>query len=245
MKYPQDDIKPYDSNGDKREQIEKMFDNIAPAYDGMNHTMTMGIDRMWRRKAIRLLSGRSISSVLDVASGTGDFAIDAYRMLHPERILCVDISEGMMEIGRRKVAAMGLSDKIVFEKQDCTALAIDDCTFDLVTVAFGIRNFTDLGKGLSEMYRVLKPGGCVMILELSRPEHFPMKQLYDIHARYIIPVLGSIQSKDKSAYEYLPESIAAFPASREVCRLMESIGYKDVSYKKLTFGVCTMYFGNK
>ena len=244
MKYLQDGVKPY-GEGDKKEQVENMFDHIAPAYDSMNHLMTMGIDGLWRNKAIGKLSGRNVSTLLDVASGTGDFAINAYRKLKPRSILCVDISEGMMNVGREKVKSLGLEKHISFEKQDCMALSLPDDSFDAITVAFGIRNFTDLEKGLSEMYRVLKPCGCVVILELSRPEMFLVRQLYDFYAKHVIPFLGSVMSHDKKAYEYLPKSIAAFPQSREVTALMGRIGYRDAAFKKLTFGVCTMYYAYK
>ena len=173
MNYPQEHIKPYGTEGKKSEQVEQMFDNIAPAYDMLNHTLSLGIDKSWRRKAIKWLRPFQPQRVMDVATGTGDFAILAYDMLRPERLIGTDISEGMMNVGREKVKRVGLSDKITFVREDCTSLSFADNSFDAVTVAFGIRNFEDLDKGLSEMCRVLIPGGHLVILELIPKSSFP------------------------------------------------------------------------
>lgn len=245
MKYPQERIKPYDDGRNKAEQVEEMFDNIAPAYDRLNHTMSFGIDRMWRKYAIKTIAKYKPKSILDVATGTGDFAIQAYRMIAPEKITATDISEGMMDVGRRKVAGLGLKDRIVFMKEDSTALSFPDNSFDAITVAFGVRNFESLDNGLREMLRVLKPGGHLVILELSIPEHFPFRQIYRFHSSVIIPWLGRKMSDDGRAYTYLPVSIEAFPQGKTMKGIMENAGFKDVRYKHLTFGTCTMYSATK
>ena len=177
MDYPQQHIKPYDEEGKKTEQVERMFDNIAHAYDKLNHTLSMGIDRSWRKKAINALRPFHPRRIMDVATGTGDFAILACRELQPDTLIGTDISEGMMNVGREKVKAAGLDSRISFAKEDCTALTFPDKRFDAITVAFGVRNFEDLDKGLREMHRVLKDNGKLVILELSEPDWFPMKQL--------------------------------------------------------------------
>lgn len=183
MNYPQEKIKPYSNDGKKSEQVEQMFDNIAPAYDQLNHTLSLGIDRSWRRKAINWLKPFRPQQIMDVATGTGDFAILACHELQPEQLIGTDISEGMMNVGREKVKKEGLSEKISFAREDCTSLSFADNRFDAITVAFGIRNFEDLDKGLSEMYRVLKTGGHLVILELTTPDRFPMKQMFTIIPR--------------------------------------------------------------
>lgn len=182
---------------------------------------------------------------MDVATGTGDFAILACRELAPQQLIGTDISEGMMDVGRKKVKAAGLEGKVTFSREDCTALSFASDTFDAVTVAFGIRNFEDLDKGLSEMCRVLKPGGHLVILELSTPEKFPMKQLFGVYSKVVIPLLGKFISKDRSAYTYLPDSIRAFPQGEVMQRVIGRAGFKQVMFKRLTFGICTLYFAEK
>lgn len=245
MNYPQEHIKPYGKDGKKSEQVEKMFNNIAPAYDKLNHTLSMGIDRNWRKKAINILRPFRPRRIMDVATGTGDFAILACRELQPDTLTGTDISEGMMEVGREKVKQAHLSDKISFVREDCTCLSFADGSFDAVTVAFGVRNFEDLDKGISEMCRVLSPGGHLVILELSTPDRFPMKQLFTVYSRIVIPLLGKCISKDNSAYTYLPESIHAFPQGEVMQEVIRKAGFSEVSFKRLTFGICTLYMARK
>ena len=223
MDYPQEHIKPYGEDGKKSEQVEEMFDNIAPAYDKLNHTLSLGIDRSWRRKAIIL----------------------ACRELQPDELIGTDISEGMMDVGRNKVKQAHLSDKISFAREDCTSLSFADDTFDAVTVAFGIRNFEGLDKGLAEMCRVLKTGGHLVILELSTPDRFPMKQLFTIYSKVVIPLLGKCLSKDNSAYTYLPQSIRAFPQGEVMQKVIRKAGFSQVNFRRLTFGICTLYTATK
>lgn len=245
MNYPQEEIKPYSKDGKKSEQVEQMFDNIAPAYDKLNHTLSMGIDRQWRKKAIRSLRPFHPHRIMDVATGTGDFAILACRELQPESLIGTDISEGMMNVGREKVKQAQLSDKIIFAREDCTCLSFADHSFDAITVAFGIRNFDNLDKGLSEMCRVLTPGGHLVILELTTPDRFPMKQLFSIYSKCVIPMLGKLISKDHSAYTYLPESIRAFPQGEVMQGIIRKAGFSEVRFQRLTFGICTLYVATK
>ncbi len=243
--YPQENIKPYDKNGSKAEQVERMFDRIAPAYDNLNHLLSWGIDKRWRKKAIALLRPFRPQHIMDVATGTGDFAIKACRMLNPQELIGTDISEGMMNVGREKVKQLGLERQISFAKEDCTSLSFPDNRFDAITVAFGVRNFEDLDCGLREMRRVLMPGGHLVILELSTPERFPMKQLYAIYSKMVIPALGRFLSKDRSAYTYLPQSIKAFPQGEVMQEIMRKAGFSEVRFKRMTLGVCTLYFATK
>ena len=245
MDYPQESIKPYNKEGKKSELVEEMFDNIAPAYDKLNHTLSMGIDRCWRKKAIRTLRPFHPKRMMDVATGTGDFAILACRELQPDSLTGIDISEGMMNVGREKVKQARLSDKITFAREDCTCLSFADGSFDAVTVAFGIRNFEGLDKGLSEMCRVLTPGGHLVILELSTPDRFPMKQLFGIYSKVVIPLIGKCISKDNSAYTYLPQSIRAFPQGEVMQEVIRKAGFSEVRFKRLTFGICTLYTATK
>lgn len=245
MNYPQENIKPYAGNEKKSVQVEKMFDRIAPAYDRLNHTLSLGIDKSWRRKAIAWLKPFHPKKMLDVATGTGDFALQAYNDLQPDTLTGIDISEGMMKVGKEKIKEAGLENKVSFAKEDCTALTFPDNTFDAVTVAFGVRNFDDLDKGLSEIYRVLTPQGKLVILELSVPESFPMKQLYAIYSTIVIPVIGKIISQDRNAYLYLPKSIKAFPQGKKMKGIMEKANFRDVCFKKFTLGTCTLYTATK
>ena len=245
MNYPQEYIKPYGNEGKKSEQVEEMFDNIAPAYDKLNHTLSMGIDRSWRKKAINALRPFHPRRSMDVATGTGDFAILACRELQPDTLIGTDISEGMMDVGREKVKQAHLSDKISFAREDCTSLSFADGSFDAVTVAFGIRNFDGLDKGLSEICRVLVPGGHLVILELSTPDRFPMKQLFSVYSKVVIPLLGKCISKDNSAYTYLPQSIRAFPQGEIMQGVIRKAGFSEVRFRRLTFGICTLYIAKK
>lgn len=245
MKYPQENITPYNSDEKKSVQVERMFDNIAPAYDRLNHTLSFGIDKLWRRKAIAWLRPFRPQTIMDVATGTGDFALQAYRTLMPDKLIGTDISEGMMNVGRRKVKEAGLESRISFLKEDCSSLTFQTESFDAVTVAFGIRNFENLDKCLSEMYRVLKDNGKLVILELTVPERFPMKQLYAIYSKVVIPTMGKLISKDQSAYRYLPETIKVFPQGKVMQHIIRNAGFKEVSFKRLTFGICTLYMAVK
>lgn len=243
--YRQEQIKPYDNEGEKGKQVEQMFDQIAHSYDKLNHRLSWDIDKTWRKKAIKQLMPFKPQSILDIATGTGDFAILAAKMLCPNRLIGADISEGMMEIGRQKVKQLGLENIISFEKEDCTHLSYDDETFDAVTAAFGIRNFADLDLGLKEMNRVLKKGGHLSIVELTTPVSFPMKQLFKIYSHTILPIYGRIISKDTNAYSYLTATIEAFPQGEAMTVILKKAGFSETSFKRLTFGICTMYFATK
>lgn len=243
--YEQEKIKPYQEEGSKEVQVEQMFDNIAPSYVKLNHYLSWNIDKGWRRKAIKQLLPYQPQSVLDVATGTGDFAILSAQMLKPKELIGVDISEGMMSVGRQKVEKAGLKDVISLVKEDCLHLSFADNRFDAVTAAFGIRNFTDLDQGLREMCRVLKTNGHLSIVELSQPKKFPMKQLFKIYAHTIMPMLGSLISKDKQAYSYLTATIEAFPQGETMVEVLKKAGFSKVSFKRFTFGICTMYFATK
>lgn len=242
--YKQEKINPY-GQGEKAEQVEQMFNNIAPTYDKLNHRLSWNIDKGWRKKAIRSLKPFEPKILLDIATGTGDFAILAAQMLHPDKLIGADISEGMMAIGREKVKTAGLQQVISFEKEDCTNLSYPEATFDAVIAAFGIRNFANLDKGLAEMCRVLKPGGHLSIVELTSPVSFPMKQLFHIYSHTVLPIYGRLISKDTSAYSYLTKTIEAFPQGELMVRILKDAGFKQAEFKRLTFGICTMYFATK
>ena len=244
MNYRQEEIKPY-GEGEKAQQVERMFDNIAPTYDELNHRLSWDIDKGWRKKAIRQLEPYKPQTLLDIATGTGDFAILAAEMLKPQKLVGADISEGMMEIGRQKVQERGLQNIIFFEKEDCTVLSYPEGSFDAVTAAFGIRNFSDLDLGLREMCRVLKPGGHLSIVELTTPVSFPMKQLFRIYSHTVLPVYGRLISKDTSAYTYLTKTIEAFPQGEQMVEILQGAGFRNASFKRLTSGICTMYFATK
>jgi demethylmenaquinone methyltransferase/2-methoxy-6-polyprenyl-1,4-benzoquinol methylase len=242
--YGQEVIKPY-GEGEKAKQVEEMFDNIAPSYDKLNHRLSWNIDKGWRRKAIRQLAPFKPQTLLDIATGTGDFAILAAEMLHPQKLVGADISEGMMEIGRKKVREKGLQDIISFDKEDCLHLSYQDETFDAVTAAFGIRNFADLDSGLREMQRVLRKGGHLSIVELTSPVSFPMKQLFHVYSHTVLPVYGRLISKDTSAYSYLTKTIEAFPQGEQMVEILHKAGFSEAHFKRLTCGICTMYFARK
>jgi len=242
--YGQEQINPY-HEGEKAKQVEQMFDNIAPTYDKLNHRLSWDIDRGWRRKAILQLAPHKPQDLLDIATGTGDFAILAAEMLHPKRLIGSDISEGMMEIGRQKVKERGLDSIISFERQDCLALSYPDEQFDAVTAAFGIRNFADLDQGLREMQRVLRRGGHLSIVELTTPVSFPMKQLFKIYSHTVLPIYGRLISRDASAYSYLTRTIEAFPQGERMVEILTRAGFSQARFKRLTFGICTMYLATK
>lgn len=243
--YNQEKIKPYNSTGEKGKVVEEMFDNIAPTYDTLNHRLSWNIDKSWRKKAIKQLSPFKPKTILDIATGTGDFAILSAKMLLPDTLIGADISEGMMEIGRQKVKNEGLEGIISFQKEDCLNLTFPSDTFEAVTAAFGIRNFQDLERGLVEMYRVLKKGGHLCIIELTTPISFPMKQLFKVYSKVVLPFYGRLISKDSSAYDYLNKTIAAFPQGETMMKILQKAGFAKTSFKRLTFGICTMYIAEK
>ena len=235
---------PYGNNEEnKQRQIARMFDAISERYDLFNRLMSLGIDRSWRRKALKKLCNCKAETILDVATGTGDFAIEAYKMLNPKKLIGVDISEGMLKVGREKVQKLGLP--IIFEQQNGEHLNLKNETFDVLTIAFGIRNFEQLSTGLREMNRVLKSGGKLAVLELSEPERFPAKQAYHFYSRVLIPALGRFFSKDKQAYSYLPQSIKAFPKKEEMKEVLLNCGFSQVEVKTFTFGTCSFYLATK
>lgn len=245
MGYAQEHIKPYNSQESKKDQVEQMFDNIAPAYDPLNHILSLGIDRSWRRKAIQWLNPFRPARILDIATGTGDFAILAGKRLAPRELVGVDISEGMMQIARQKVAKEGLDAMIRFQKEDCLNLSFPTERFDAAIIAFGVRNFENLDASLKEIHRVLCTGGHLVILELSTPIRFPMKQLFSIYAKVVLPLIGRIISKDNSAYTYLPETIKAFPQGEIMQNILAQAGFREVRFRRLTMGICTLYMATK
>lgn len=239
-------VRPYqDSNATKKEQVASMFNNISGTYDFLNHFLSLGIDVIWRKMAIKELLADKPANILDVATGTGDFAFEAIRILKPSKITGVDISEGMLAIADEKIRKRKMQDIFEVRLGDSEKLLFDQDTFDAVTVAFGVRNFEDLEKGLSDMLRVLKPGGKAVILEFSKPKVFPVKQAYNFYFKYITPTIGKLFSKDSSAYTYLPESVAAFPDGKDFTAMMEKVGFKNTKYRPLTFGICSIYTGIK
>lgn len=242
--YEQEKINPY-RQGEKGAQVEEMFDNIAPTYDTLNHRLSWNIDKYWRRKAIDKLRPYRPKRILDVATGTGDFAIEAARALQSKELLGTDISEGMMQVGRDKVAAMGLDSVIRFQREDCLALSLADDSFDAVTAAFGIRNFQNLEQGLREMWRVLRKGGHLCVIELTTPVAFPMRQLFSIYSHTVLPLYGRLISKDTKAYSYLTQTIEAFPQGEAMEQILRRAGFAEASFQRLTFGICTLYFATK
>lgn len=228
----------------KKEKVQEMFNGIAPKYDLLNHLLSMGIDKSWRRKAMRELEGGRRGTVLDIACGTGDFSIEALRH-GVERVVGADISENMLAVAREKAREKGLEDRLEFRYGDSENLDFEDGTFDAVTVAFGVRNFEHLERGLAEMCRVLRPGGKVVVLEFSTPERFPMKQLYRFYFKQILPRVGGFVSGDRKAYEYLPASVFAFPQGDRFLQIMRSCGYRNVAQRRLTFGIASLYTGEK
>jgi demethylmenaquinone methyltransferase/2-methoxy-6-polyprenyl-1,4-benzoquinol methylase len=238
-------VVPYkDQSKSKKEQVANMFNTISPQYDFLNHLLSGGIDIIWRKKAIKLLQNKGIKTMLDIATGTGDFAIEALK-INPEKIVGVDISEGMLSFGQEKIKKMGLEKTIQLQKGDSEKLPFSDNSFDAVIVSFGVRNFENLQKGLSDMFRVTKPGGYCLILEFSNPRKFPMKQLYTFYSKYCLPFLGKIISKDPSAYTYLPESVKAFPDGPEFIQIFKSVGYSETNWIPMTGGICSIYIGQK
>ena len=229
----------------KKNQVARMFDGIAHRYDFLNHFFSLGIDVLWRKSCIRILRNEQPEKLLDVATGTADFAIEAVRMGLDVHVTGVDISAGMLDVGREKIAARGWNDRIELIQGDSVALPFDDGSFDGFTVAFGVRNFEDLQGGLQDMLRVLKPGAMGLVLEFSKPKHFPIKQVFGLYFKHIMPTVGKWVSKDPAAYTYLPESVQAFPEGEAFLDEMGKAGYVDVKAKSLTGGIATIYTGRK
>ncbi|MFN3783785.1 MAG: bifunctional demethylmenaquinone methyltransferase/2-methoxy-6-polyprenyl-1,4-benzoquinol methylase UbiE [Spirosomataceae bacterium] len=239
-------VVPYkEKNTGKREQVAEMFDNISPKYDLLNRVLSGGIDIYWRKKAISLLKKEKPQLILDIATGTGDLAIEAVRQLNPEKVIGVDISKGMLQFGVEKMKKLGLDKKIELRMGDSEKLLFDDNTFDAVIVSFGVRNFENLLKGLTDMQRVTKVGGTCVVVEFSNPRKFPFKQLYTFYSNTILPFIGKLVSKDNAAYSYLPESVKAFPDGDEFLSIFTKAGFKETICIPLTFGICSIYVGKK
>ena len=227
----------------KAERVEQMFDAIAPRYDLLNRVLSLGIDQRWRTQAIRLLEDDRPQRVLDVATGTADLAIKAERLLHPREVVGVDLSAEMLRFGREKLEQKSLTSRITLQQADAEALPFPDGDFDAALVAFGVRNFEDLDAGLRDIARVLRPGGALVVLEFSQPRQTPVKQLYRFYSRHILPRIGGAISKNDGAYQYLPDSVAAFPDGPDFLARMEAAGYRDLLWKPLTFGIASLYKG--
>lgn len=237
------EVKPYGKqNASKKEEVAEMFNNISGKYDFLNHFLSMGIDHIWRRKAVNQLKEVSPKKILDLATGTGDFAL-ALLKLNPDQIIGMDISSGMLEVGKKKMIYKKVDHIISMQMGDSEGMPFEDGYFDGLTVGFGVRNYENLEKGLSEMLRVLRPGGKAVILEFSKPKSFPIKQLFGFYSKRVIPVLGKTISKDSKAYEYLPESVAAFPEGEDFMNILKKVGYQKVSSKKVSGGIATIYMG--
>ncbi len=238
-------VVPYkEQDASKKEQVAQMFDNVSPKYDFLNHLLSGGIDILWRKKAIKLLKKTQPKTILDIATGTGDFAIEALA-LKPDKIVGVDISEGMLSFGREKIKKLGVESIISLQSGDSEKLQFEDNTFDAVIVSFGVRNFENLEKGLTDMCRVMKTGGTCIVLEFSKPQKFPMKQLYNFYFKNILPTVGKIVSKDTSAYTYLYDSVQAFPEGSEFMQVFQRAGFNNTQCLPLTFGISTIYIGRK
>lgn len=234
-------VKPYsDSESGKKEQVEQMFDNISGKYDLLNRVLSMGIDTSWRKKVVKKVQSVQPKNILDIATGTGDLAIQMAKST-TAKVTGFDLSAGMLEVGRKKVAEQNLNERIQMIQGDAENMPFENDSFDCITVAFGVRNFENLEKGLNEIYRVLKPGGKFLILEFSQPESFPMKQLYGFYSKRILPEIGKRISKDTSAYTYLPESVKAFPYGEKMKKILKKRKFTEVSDKKLTFGIASIY----
>lgn len=244
--YPHDRVVPFKTSEEgKKEQVRKMFDKIAFRYDFLNRFLSLGIDKSWRRKTLKMLAGLAPERILDVATGTADLAIMAARMLHPKKVTGIDISEGMLELGRKKVKEAGLQSAINLQTGDSEAISFTDNSFDAVTVAFGVRNFENLEQGLSEIKRVLRPGGRLVVLEATKPSSPVIKQLYKVYMKCIATPAGKWFSKDRDAYQYLNDSVKYFPEKKEFVQILNQLGYRNAFYKTMTLGTCTIYCAEK
>lgn len=240
-----EEVKPYgNSDRSKKEEVIEMFDNISAKYDFLNHFLSVGIDKLWRKKAVKILGEVQPKRILDIATGTGDFALESLK-LNPEEIIGVDISPGMLEIGKEKMKKKEVDHIVKMQLGDSEALPFEDNYFDGLTVGFGVRNYQNLEKGLADMLRVVRPGGKLVILEFSKPKKFPVKQYYAFHSKYLIPFFGKMISKDSSAYTYLPESVAAFPEGKDFVDILKKLGYKEVKMTLCSGGIATIYSGTK
>jgi demethylmenaquinone methyltransferase/2-methoxy-6-polyprenyl-1,4-benzoquinol methylase len=236
---------PYkNSTESKKEQVATMFNNIAPKYDFLNQLLSLGIHKGWRKKTIQLIAHNQPKNILDIATGTGDFAIEAMK-LNPDRVIGIDISEGMLKLGVEKIKKLNLQDKVDLKLGDSENLPFDNNSFDAVTVGFGVRNFENLEKGIHEIYRVINHGGTFAVLEFSKPKKIPIKQLYNFYFKYITPAVGKLFSKDASAYTYLPESVKAFPDGEAFLTILRNAGFKDCKSIPVTFGIASIYIGTK
>ncbi len=245
MTYAQEKVNPYGREGDKGELVKEMFDHIAPSYDTLNHSLSLHIDKLWRKRTIRSLTELHPQHLLDIATGTADLAIVSAQLLHPTSITAADISQEMMDIGRQKVARAHLTDTIHFATEDCMNLSFANEEFDAVTSAFGIRNFQDLDRCLSEIYRVLRPGGMFVAVEATTPTTFPMRQLFKVYSKVVIPLWGQLVAGDRGAYQYLNESVSAFPQGEEMRKILLRAGFSQVEFHRMTFGIATRYTATK
>lgn len=240
-----EEIKPYEENAAKKGQVSTMFNNIAKYYDFLNHFLSLGIDKSWRKKAIATLKDDAPKNILDVATGTGDLAIEAHRQLSPDKVTGIDISVKMLEVGDKKIRKLGIDDVITLQEGDSEHLQFADNTFDAAVVAFGVRNFANVEAGLIDMVRVLQPNSKLVVLEFSKPAMFPFKQFFNFYFKYVLPFIGRITSKDKKAYGYLYESVQAFPEGQDFLDLLTNIGLKNATCKKLSLGICSIYTATK
>ena len=239
-------VTPYSSSEQsKKEQVKQMFDNISGEYDSLNRVISFGIDVKWRKKVVQLVADTNPDSVLDIATGTGDLIINLAKNTKASKLIGLDISEGMLSVGRKKITASGLEKRIEMVQADSENMPFEDNSFDAITVAFGVRNFEHLEKGLGEILRILKPGGVFIILETSVPTKTPYKQGYKLHCNYILPVVGKLFSKDKDAYTYLSESASVFPFGEALNNILRKTGFTNVTDKPQTFGVATIYSASK
>jgi demethylmenaquinone methyltransferase/2-methoxy-6-polyprenyl-1,4-benzoquinol methylase len=237
-------VKPYDSGQSKKEEVAQMFNNISANYDFLNHFLSLGIDHLWRKRAVKQLQKQQPKVLLDLATGTGDFAIACLK-LKPEKIIGMDISSGMLEVGKQKMKKRAFDNIIDMQLGDSENMPFADHTFDAITVGFGVRNYENLEKGLGEMLRVLKPGGQAVILEFSKPKAFPIKQLFGFYSKVLIPLFGKYISKDERAYTYLPESVAAFPEGAAFVAVLQKVGYQTLEPIRLSGGIASIYIGTK
>ncbi len=240
-----ENIKPYNQEESKTSQVEKMFDNIASSYDFLNHAMTLNIDKIWRKKAIKIIKKQNPSYILDVATGTGDFAINLSQNIPSAQIKAIDLSEKMLEVAIQKVNKLNLNQKISLEKQDCMNLNIEENSFEAASVSFGVRNFENILSGIKEIFRVLKTSGILVVLELGEPDNIIIRKIFDIYFHHILPFFASKISKENSAYKYLPKSVEQFPSGKKFIEIMQKAGFRDCYYKNLFFGVAKIYVGKK
>lgn len=244
--YSHQKVTPYSSQVDsKKSQVTKMFDRIAPYYDQLNRFLSLGIDVWWRKKAIDMLPSNKENLIIDIATGTGDLALQAAKKIAYDKIIGIDVSSNMIEVGKKKIFKTQQQERITLEIGDSEGLRFESHYFNIAMSAFGVRNFENLEVGLSEMYRVLKENGTIMVLEFSKPRIFPLKQLFNLYFKNILPVIGRMRSKDNNAYTYLYESVQKFPEGKDFERILQKVGFKETSFTPLTFGICTVYIGKK